>query len=115
MSVAAVTDKAETLAGADSSRTLNGSYVSSDYSAEEDTVPSQNESVVVTAKPGDLHKSEPGLRQPLVCKYILNYYGNSVISIQSIIWSFGYNSTLPVHNLSDTNRKVCNYFCYITD
>lgn len=62
----AVNDKAEALAGGDSSRTLNESYNSSDYSVEEDAVQSQEESVVATAKPGDLHKAGPGLRQPLV-------------------------------------------------
>ena len=62
---AAPTDKAETLAGADSSRTLNESYHSSDYSIEEDP---QEESAVATARPGDFRKAEPGLRQPLVCE-----------------------------------------------
>lgn len=61
----AVNDKAEALTGADSSRTLNESYHSSDYSIEEEP---QDESVVANAKPGDLRKAEPGLRQPLVCK-----------------------------------------------
>jgi len=110
MSVAAVTDKVEALAGADSNRTLNDSYVSSDYSAEEDAIPSQDESVVATAKPGDLYKSTPEIRQPLVCKCILKCHNNSLIFIQSIAWSFGYNSTLPVRNLSDINRKVFVFY-----
>ena len=63
----AATDKAEALAGADSSRTLNESYHSSDYSIEEEPLPSQEESAVATARPGDFRKAEPGLRQPLVC------------------------------------------------
>lgn len=60
-----MTDKGEAVAGADSSRTLNESYHSSDYSIGEDP---QEESVVATARPGDLPRAEPGLRQPLVCK-----------------------------------------------
>ena len=64
----AVNDKPEVLTGADSSRTLNESYHSSDYSIEEEPLQSQEESVVATARPGDLYKSEPSLRQPLVCK-----------------------------------------------
>ena len=63
----AATDK-EALTGADSSRTLNESYHSSDYSIEEE---SQEESAVATAKPGDFRKAEPGLRQPLVCECTL--------------------------------------------
>lgn len=66
MSSTPVSDKPEKLPGADSSRTLNESYASSDYSVEEDQVQSQEESIVATAKPGDLYKSTPGLRQPLV-------------------------------------------------
>lgn len=68
----AVNDKPEVLSGADSSRTLNESYHSSDYSIEEEPLQSQEESVVATARPGDLYKSEPSLRQPLVCKITLN-------------------------------------------
>ena len=63
-----VTDKPEALIGADSSRTLNESYHSSDYSIEEEP---QEESVVATARPGDLRRTEPGVRQPLVCKCTL--------------------------------------------
>lgn len=70
----APTDKAEALAGVDSSRTLNESYHSSDYSIEEDP---QEESAVATARPGDFRKAEPGLRQPLVCEYTLIRCHNS--------------------------------------
>ena len=66
----AATDKADPLAGVDSSRTLNESYHSSDYSVEEE---SQEDSAVATAKLGDLHKAEPGLRQPLVSKWSSQY------------------------------------------
>ena len=107
----AVSEKPEALTGADSSRTLNESYHSSDYSIEEEP---QEESVVATAKPGDLYKSEPALRQPLVCKVYPQCYTDFLTPICSIL--AGHLDTILPYQFATYPMEVerYDYLCYVT-
>lgn len=105
---AAVTEKTEALTGTDSNRTLNESYNSSDYSVEEEPLQSQEESVVATAKPGDLRKAEQGLRQPLVCKFTSKSCSNGSSSFRILPGHLG--TTLP-YQFATYQMAIERYKC----